>query len=97
MRDFAKALPIRLFTPGRIGNWVAVGNIGLREATGDWACFFIRMIFGFRAGWRDFGPRWRVPKARLCFTMPCSWVRMDEDSDLGPARFRKAMCRPIDS
>jgi len=39
VRDFAKALPIRLLTPGRIGNWVAVSNIGLREATGDWACF----------------------------------------------------------
>src|SRR5208282_2144591 len=30
---------IRLLTPGRIGNWVAVSNLGLREATGDWACF----------------------------------------------------------
>jgi glycosyltransferase involved in cell wall biosynthesis len=39
VRDFAKVLPIRLLTPGRIGNWVAVSNIGLREATGDWACF----------------------------------------------------------
>jgi GT2 family glycosyltransferase len=39
VRDFAKALPIRLITPGRIGNWVAVSNLGLREAAGDWACF----------------------------------------------------------
>lgn len=39
VRDFAKDLPIRLLTPGRIGNWVAVSNTGLREATGDWACF----------------------------------------------------------
>jgi hypothetical protein len=39
VRDFAKDLPIRLLTPGRIGNWVSVSNIGLREATGDWACF----------------------------------------------------------
>ena len=39
VRDFAKVLPIRLITPGRIGNWVAISNIGLREATGDWACF----------------------------------------------------------
>ncbi len=39
VRDFAKVLPIRLLTPGRIGNWVAISNIGLREATGDWACF----------------------------------------------------------
>jgi hypothetical protein len=38
VRDFAEALPIRLITPGRIGNWVAVSNIGLREATGDWTC-----------------------------------------------------------
>jgi hypothetical protein len=39
VRDFAHVLPIRLFTPGRIGNWVALSNLGLREATGDWACF----------------------------------------------------------
>jgi GT2 family glycosyltransferase len=39
VRDFAKVLPIRLITPGRIGNWVAVTNLGLREATGEWACF----------------------------------------------------------
>jgi glycosyl transferase family 2 len=37
--DFAKILPLRMLTPGRIGNWVAVSNIGLREATGDWVCF----------------------------------------------------------
>jgi glycosyltransferase involved in cell wall biosynthesis len=39
VRDFAEALPIRLITPGRIGNWVAISNIGLRAASGDWACF----------------------------------------------------------
>jgi len=39
VRDFSKSLPIRLLTPGRIGNWVAISNIGLREATSDWACF----------------------------------------------------------
>ncbi len=39
VRDFAKLLPIRLITPGRIGNWVALSNLGLREAKGDWACF----------------------------------------------------------
>jgi GT2 family glycosyltransferase len=39
VRGFAGALPLRLITPGRIGNWVAVTNLGLREATGDWACF----------------------------------------------------------
>jgi len=38
VRDFAKSLPIRLITPGRIGNWVAVSDLGLRQATGDWAC-----------------------------------------------------------
>ncbi len=38
VRDFAKLLPIRLITPGRIGNWVAVSDLGLRQATGDWAC-----------------------------------------------------------
>jgi hypothetical protein len=39
VRDFAEDLPIRLLTPGRIGNWMAVSNIGLREATSDWVCF----------------------------------------------------------
>ncbi|MGA3227718.1 MAG: glycosyltransferase [Acidobacteriaceae bacterium] len=38
VRSFARVLPIRLITPGRIGNWVAATNLGLREATGDWAC-----------------------------------------------------------
>ena len=37
--DFAKFLRIRLITPGIIGNWVTVTNLGLREARGDWACF----------------------------------------------------------
>jgi len=39
VRSFAGALPIRLITPGRLGNWVAITNLGLREAVGDWACF----------------------------------------------------------
>ena len=39
VRGFAGVLPIRLITPGRLGNWVAVSNLGLRQATGDWACF----------------------------------------------------------
>ena len=39
VHDFARLLPIRLFTPGRLGNWAAAGNLGLREAKGDWACF----------------------------------------------------------
>jgi GT2 family glycosyltransferase len=39
VRGFAGVLPIRLITPGRLGNWVAVSNLGLREAIGDWACF----------------------------------------------------------
>jgi len=39
VRGLAEVLPIRLITPGRIGNWVAVSNVGLREARGDWACF----------------------------------------------------------
>ena len=39
VRGFAAALPIRLITPGRLGNWVAATNLGLREASGDWACF----------------------------------------------------------
>ncbi len=39
VRGYEGALPIRLMTPGRLGNWVAATNLGLREATGDWACF----------------------------------------------------------
>jgi GT2 family glycosyltransferase len=39
VRDFAKVLPLRLITLGEAGNWVAKSNIGLREASGDWACF----------------------------------------------------------
>jgi GT2 family glycosyltransferase len=39
VRSVADVLPIRLITPGRLGNWVAVSNLGLREATGEWACF----------------------------------------------------------
>ena len=37
--SFADVLPIRLITPGRLGNWVAATNLGLREAIGEWACF----------------------------------------------------------
>jgi hypothetical protein len=39
VRCFSQHLPIRILTPVRSGNWVAVTNIGLREATGEWACF----------------------------------------------------------
>jgi Glycosyl transferase family 2 len=39
VRGFAAALPIRVLTPGRVGNWVAATNFGLREANGEWACF----------------------------------------------------------
>ena len=39
VNSFAPALRIRLLTPGRLGNWVAATNLGLREATGEWACF----------------------------------------------------------
>jgi glycosyltransferase involved in cell wall biosynthesis len=39
VRGFADSLPIRMLTPARLGNWVAVTNLGLREAAGDWACF----------------------------------------------------------
>ena len=39
VRCFAKRLPLRLITPGRIGNWVAASNLGLRETKGEWACF----------------------------------------------------------
>jgi len=38
VHDFAKTLPLQLITPGGIGNWVAVTNIGLRAATAEWAC-----------------------------------------------------------
>jgi len=36
---YSAKLPLKLLTPGRIGNWVAATNIGLREAAGEWACF----------------------------------------------------------
>jgi GT2 family glycosyltransferase len=39
VRDFSAVLPLRLITPGRLGNWVAATNLGLREAVGEWACF----------------------------------------------------------
>jgi GT2 family glycosyltransferase len=39
VKGFEGVLPIRMITPGRAGNWVAVSNIGLREAVGEWACF----------------------------------------------------------
>lgn len=39
VQSFASQLPIRILTPGRIGNWTAVTNIGLRAATGEWGCF----------------------------------------------------------
>jgi glycosyltransferase involved in cell wall biosynthesis len=39
IHSFSQKLPLRLITPGRIGNWVAATNIGLRQATGEWACF----------------------------------------------------------
>ena len=37
--SFAQDLSISVFKPGRIGNWVAVSNIGLRQAKARWACF----------------------------------------------------------
>jgi GT2 family glycosyltransferase len=39
VRGFAGDLRLRLHTPGRVGNWVAVTNLGLRAAAGEWACF----------------------------------------------------------
>jgi len=39
IKSFSDKMPLRLITPGRMGNWVAATNIGLREATGEWACF----------------------------------------------------------
>jgi glycosyltransferase involved in cell wall biosynthesis len=39
VRSFSETMPLRILTPGRLGNWVAATNMGLREATGDWACF----------------------------------------------------------
>jgi len=39
VRGFMNRMPLRLIAPGRLGNWVAVTNIGLQEATGEWACF----------------------------------------------------------
>ncbi len=39
VRGYADTVSLRLITPGRLGNWVAATNLGLREARGDWACF----------------------------------------------------------
>lgn len=39
VRKFTEVLPIRLFTPGRVGGAEAASNIGLREARGQWAGF----------------------------------------------------------
>lgn len=37
VRGFEGRLPLRIVTPGRIGNWVTMTNIGLREARAEWA------------------------------------------------------------
>jgi Glycosyl transferase family 2 len=36
--SFADKLPIRVIAPGRMGNWVAATNVGMRAAAGEWAC-----------------------------------------------------------
>jgi glycosyltransferase involved in cell wall biosynthesis len=38
VNSFAESLRIRVINPGRIGNWVAATNLGLRAAIGEWAC-----------------------------------------------------------
>ncbi|MGC8548225.1 MAG: glycosyltransferase [Acidobacteriaceae bacterium] len=38
LNNFRRSLPLRVLNPGRLGNWVATTNIGLREARGEWAC-----------------------------------------------------------
>ena len=38
-QGFRDKMCVRVISPGRLGNWVAATNLGLREATGDWACF----------------------------------------------------------
>jgi hypothetical protein len=37
--QFANDLSICVLTPDRTGNWVAATNVGLRAASGEWACF----------------------------------------------------------
>ena len=41
VRDFSSKnqLNVKLLTPGRLGNWIAATNLGLRQAQGEWACF----------------------------------------------------------
>ena len=39
VRSIGRTLPIRVLTPGFLGNWTAPSNLGLLEATGEWACF----------------------------------------------------------
>ncbi len=39
VKRYEKFLPIQIIEAGRIGNWVAVSNLGLQNAKGEWACF----------------------------------------------------------
>jgi GT2 family glycosyltransferase len=39
LRRYSQTLPIRVVAEGRLGNWVAATNRGLRLATGAFACF----------------------------------------------------------
>ena len=39
VNGYTNLLPVRVINPGRTGSWLIASNIGLKEATRDWACF----------------------------------------------------------
>lgn len=39
LRSYAGRIPLQIFEPGRLGNWVAMTNRALSVAQGDYACF----------------------------------------------------------
>jgi hypothetical protein len=39
VRGFESSLKIKLLTPPKAGNWVAMTNVALKAATGEWVCF----------------------------------------------------------
>jgi glycosyltransferase involved in cell wall biosynthesis len=95
VREFASVLPIRLITPGRLGNWVAASNIGLREAGGEWACFLHQDDLWLPGRLARLRREMESAEAHSSFTMRSTWVRRGKGSDPGPAHFPKAPLHPI--
>ena len=82
VNDFSKLLPIRLITPGRSGNWVAVSNIGLRAAKGDWACFLHQDDFWFPG--RIARLRREMESAKGALVLHNAMFAGPQGQDLGP-------------